>query len=231
MNKLNVLYFLFIYLFIYFFTNNRIKKIVSGQRYDSVVKVNPPGLYGLCAVYYKTYCNFTLWSLCCSAEALNISILRLYVCLWCPVHLGPENAQCECLKACINAGSVYLCRVLVAPTFGEDCSHLEVAAGQSDDGGLVQLGCDGRRQRQQLGQLIKLSVLFLSPRLRCVLASFLHFWKFQLNDSCRKVARVCALEPSPRDACNKCTQYMSCRDEKSAPSIPNVRITLKPSNE
>lgn len=69
------------------------------------------------------------------------------------------------------------------PTVEEDCPHLEVTAGQPDDGGLVQLGGDGRRQRQQLGQFIKLSVLLLSPRLRCVLAFFLHVSDFEISDS------------------------------------------------
>lgn len=58
------------------------------------------------------------------------------------------------------------CRV---PTVGENAPHPEVAARQPDDGGLVQLGGDGRRQRQQLGQLIKLSVLFLSALFRGIL--------------------------------------------------------------
>ncbi|TSK34893.1 hypothetical protein Baya_4501 [Bagarius yarrelli] len=42
-------------------------------------------------------------------------------------------------------------------------SHLQVAGGQADDGRFIELGCDGGGQRQQLGQLIKLTVLFLPP--------------------------------------------------------------------
>lgn len=66
----------------------------------------------------------------------------------------------------------------VSPTVGKECPHLQVAAGQADDRGLVQLGGDGSRKRQQLGKLIKLSVLLLSSRLCGVLAFLLHFCKF-----------------------------------------------------
>lgn len=76
----------------------------------------------------------------------------------------------------------------MVPTVGEHGPHLEVAAGQPDDGGLVQLGGDGSGQRQQLGQLVELSVLLLSARLRRVLALFLHLRKFQIKDSCIKVS-------------------------------------------
>lgn len=41
--------------------------------------------------------------------------------------------------------------------------HLQVADGEADDGGLVQLAGDGARQRQHLGQLVELKVLLPSP--------------------------------------------------------------------
>lgn len=46
--------------------------------------------------------------------------------------------------------------------------HLQVADGEPDDGGLVQLAGDGARQRQHLGQLVKLKVLLSPPRSRRV---------------------------------------------------------------
>lgn len=49
------------------------------------------------------------------------------------------------------------------PLVGE-VPHLQVADGEPDDGGLVQLAGDGAWQRQHLGQLIKLKVLFSPPR-------------------------------------------------------------------
>lgn len=61
-----------------------------------------------------------------------------------------------------------------ARTFREDDPHLQVAGGQSDDGGFVQLGGDGGGQRQQFGQLIKLAVLLLPTRPRRVLRLLLH---------------------------------------------------------
>lgn len=77
-----------------------------------------------------------------------------------------------------NSQPVRACVRACVPTVGKECSHLQVAAGQADDGGFVQLGGDGRRQGQQLGQLIKLSVLLLSARLCGVLAFLLHSLKF-----------------------------------------------------
>lgn len=62
----------------------------------------------------------------------------------------------------------------MALTVWEDCSHLEVAGGQPDDGGFVQLGGDGRGQGQQLGQLIELPILLLPAGLSCVLRLLLH---------------------------------------------------------
>lgn len=46
--------------------------------------------------------------------------------------------------------------------------HLQVADGEADDGGLVQLTGDGARQRQHLGQLVELKVLLPPPRPRRV---------------------------------------------------------------
>ena len=48
-------------------------------------------------------------------------------------------------------------------------SHPEVAGGESDDGGLVQLTRDGSGQRQQLPQLKELQVLLLATISRRVL--------------------------------------------------------------
>lgn len=42
-------------------------------------------------------------------------------------------------------------------------AHVQVADGQPDDGGLVQLAGDGPRQRQHLGQLEELEILLPSP--------------------------------------------------------------------
>lgn len=60
------------------------------------------------------------------------------------------------------------------PTVGEHGAHLQVAAGESDDGSLVQLGGDSGGQRQQFGQLIKLPVLLFTSRLRRILRFVLH---------------------------------------------------------
>lgn len=70
------------------------------------------------------------------------------------------SAIIQALDAWRSAG-VFTCR--------EDAPHPQVAAGQADDGGFVQLGGDGGGQRQQLGQLIKLTVLLLPARARRVL--------------------------------------------------------------
>lgn len=59
-------------------------------------------------------------------------------------------------------------------TFGKDGAHFQVAGGESDDGRLVQLRGDGRRQREQLGQLIKLSIFLLPPGLGRILGLLLH---------------------------------------------------------
>jgi len=59
-------------------------------------------------------------------------------------------------------------------TFREHYPHLQVAGGQSDDGGFVQLRGDGRGQRQEFGELIKLAILLLSTGARRVLRLLLH---------------------------------------------------------
>lgn len=46
--------------------------------------------------------------------------------------------------------------------------HLQIADGEPDDGGLVQLAGDGAWQWQHLGQFIKLKVLFSPTRPCCV---------------------------------------------------------------
>lgn len=53
------------------------------------------------------------------------------------------------------------------PLVGE-VPHFQVADGEPDDGGLVQLAGDGAWQRQHLGQFIKLKVLLAPPRSRRV---------------------------------------------------------------
>lgn len=55
-------------------------------------------------------------------------------------------------------------RVKATLTVREDGAHLEVGGGEPDDGGLVQLAGDGRRERQQLGQLVELGILLLAAR-------------------------------------------------------------------
>ena len=69
-------------------------------------------------------------------------------------------------------------------TVGEDCPHLEVAGGQSDDGRLVQLTCDGRRKGQHLCETVKLRVFLLSPRAGCILRLLFHDGAGRL--ACRK---------------------------------------------
>lgn len=61
-------------------------------------------------------------------------------------------------------------------TVGKHGPHLQVAGGQPDDGGLIQLRGDGRGQRQELGKLVKLSIFFLSSRFCRILGLFLHLW-------------------------------------------------------
>lgn len=59
-------------------------------------------------------------------------------------------------------------------TIGEHGPHLQVGRGEADDGRLVQLAGDRRRQGQQLGQLEELGVLLLATRARRILRLFLH---------------------------------------------------------
>ena len=59
-------------------------------------------------------------------------------------------------------------------TFRKHHSHLQVAGGQPDDGGFVQLRGDGGGQRQQLGQLIKLTVFLFPPSTGRVFRLLLH---------------------------------------------------------
>ena len=61
-------------------------------------------------------------------------------------------------------------RILTELTFRKDLSHPEVAGGEPDDGGLVQLTRDGRGQREQLPELEEFGVFLLSPISRGVLA-------------------------------------------------------------
>lgn len=80
------------------------------------------------------------------------------------------SAQAANVRAVVGSGSG---RVPTG-TFREQDPHPQVAAGQPNDGGLVQLRGDGGRQRQHLGQLIKLAVLLLPPRPGGVLGLLLH---------------------------------------------------------
>ena len=49
-------------------------------------------------------------------------------------------------------------------TMGSKLPESEVGDGQSDYGGLVQLGGDGCGQRQHLGQLVKFIIFFSAAR-------------------------------------------------------------------
>lgn len=62
----------------------------------------------------------------------------------------------------------------VLPTVGENLPHLQVAGGQPDDRGLVQLRRDCCWQRQQLRQLQEFRVLLFPATSRRVLALLLH---------------------------------------------------------
>ena len=75
------------------------------------------------------------------------------------------NTQ-ECTAIESRNVNSFLCKL----TFREDLSHPEVAGGEPDDGGLVQLAGDGGGQRQQLAQLEELGVLLLATVARRVLA-------------------------------------------------------------
>lgn len=60
-------------------------------------------------------------------------------------------------------------------TIGEDGSHFQIGSGQPNDGRLVQLTGDGRRQWQQFGQLQKFCILLLATRAGSILGLFFHF--------------------------------------------------------
>ena len=79
------------------------------------------------------------------------------------VHFCLEMKRLECQKNRTEA-----------ITIGEDVSHFQIRCGESDDGGLIQLRCDGRWKWQHLGQFHELCVLLLAPRSRRVLAFLLH---------------------------------------------------------
>lgn len=76
--------------------------------------------------------------------------------------------QCDC----------YVCllflQVSSSLTFRKHYSHLQVAGGQSDDGGFVQLGGDGGGQRQQFGQFVKFTVFLLPSGPGSILGLLLH---------------------------------------------------------
>ena len=59
-------------------------------------------------------------------------------------------------------------------TLRKHLPHLEVAGGESDDAGLVQLTGDGVRQGQQLGELQELGVLLLAPTAGRIFALLFH---------------------------------------------------------
>ena len=59
-------------------------------------------------------------------------------------------------------------------TFREECSHVEVAGSESDDGSLVELVGDCGRQRQESTQLHELGVFLLTTSARRRLALLLH---------------------------------------------------------
>ena len=61
-------------------------------------------------------------------------------------------------------------RILTELTFWKNLSHPEVAGGEPDDGGLVQLTRDGRGKREQLSELEELCVFLLAPISSRVLA-------------------------------------------------------------
>lgn len=58
----------------------------------------------------------------------------------------------------------------------------QVADGQPDDGGLVQLRGDGRRQRQHFRQFVKLEILLAASRSRRIPALLLAQLKYTVNN-------------------------------------------------
>ena len=61
--------------------------------------------------------------------------------------------------------------------------------GEPDDGRLVQLRRDGRRQRKHLGQFVEFVVLLAAPRARRVLALLLHL--AVCNESTNRIVTLC----------------------------------------
>lgn len=59
-------------------------------------------------------------------------------------------------------------------TMREHRSHLQVAGGQPNDAGLVQLRGDGRRKWQQVREFQKFLILLDAAETRCILAFLLH---------------------------------------------------------
>ncbi len=59
-------------------------------------------------------------------------------------------------------------------TFRKDLSHPQVARGQPDDRGFVQLGRDGRRKRKEFSEFEKFGVFFLAAIARSIFALVFH---------------------------------------------------------
>lgn len=74
-------------------------------------------------------------------------------------------------------------------TVREDVSHFQVAGGQPDNRRFVQLAGDGRRQRQEFGQLLELGVLVLSTRPGRIPAPLSHFC-VQFENKTKKKTRI-----------------------------------------
>lgn len=64
-----------------------------------------------------------------------------------------------------------------------EVAQLEVADREADDGRLVELAGDGGRQRQQLGQLVELVVLFAAARSRRVARFLLAQLQYAAEDT------------------------------------------------
>ena len=59
-------------------------------------------------------------------------------------------------------------------TFRKDLSHPQVARGQPDDRGFVQLRRDGRRKRKEFSEFEKFGVFFLATIARSIFALVFH---------------------------------------------------------